>query len=86
MVCTAQPSHLEMPQLTALQSTDDNDYDDDDDDDEYISVREMWLRVDCFPKMVLLGHKQIQRKYKSPQPNLKEFRYVHSICSYSCYE
>ena len=42
MVCTAQPSHLEMPQLTALQSTDDADYDDDDDDDDgYISVREM---------------------------------------------
>ena len=35
---TAQPSHLEMPQLTALQSTND---DDDDDDDRYISVREM---------------------------------------------
>ena len=35
---TAQPSHLEMPQLTALQSTDD-----DDDDDGYISVREVWL-------------------------------------------
>ena len=40
MVCTAQPSHLEMPQLTALQSTDDDD-DDDDDDDGYISVREV---------------------------------------------
>ena len=38
MVRTAQPSHLEMPQLTALQSTND---DDDDDDDRYISVREM---------------------------------------------
>ena len=38
MVRTAQPSHLEMPQLTALQSTDD-----DDDDDGYISVREVWL-------------------------------------------
>ena len=38
MVRTAQPSHLEMPQLTALQSTDD---DDDDDDDGCISVREM---------------------------------------------
>lgn len=37
MVRTAQPSHLEMPQLTALQSTDD----DDDDDDGYISVREV---------------------------------------------
>ena len=37
-MCTAQPSHLEMPQLTALQSTDD---DDDDDDDGCISVREM---------------------------------------------
>ena len=42
MVRTAQPSHLEMLQLTALQSTDDADYDDDDDDDDgYISVREM---------------------------------------------
>ena len=38
MVRTVQPSHLEMPQLTALQSTND---DDDDDDDRYISVREM---------------------------------------------
>ena len=38
MVCTAQPSHLEMPQLTALQSTND---DDDDDDDGYISVRKV---------------------------------------------
>ena len=38
MVHTAQPSHLEMPQLTALQSTDD---DDDDDVDGYISVREV---------------------------------------------
>ena len=37
MVRTAQPSHLEMPQLTALQLTDD----DDDDDDGYISVREV---------------------------------------------
>ena len=37
MVRNAQPSHLEMPQLTALQSTDD------DDDDGYISVREVWL-------------------------------------------
>ena len=35
---TAQPSHLEMPQLTALQSTND---DDDDDDDGYISVRKV---------------------------------------------
>ena len=34
---TAQPSHLEMPQLTALQSTND----DDDDDDGYISVRKV---------------------------------------------
>ena len=40
MVHTAQPSHLEMPQLTALQSTDDDD-DDDDDVDGYISVREV---------------------------------------------
>ena len=72
MVRTAQPSHLEMPQLTALQSTDD---DDDDDDDGCISVREMWLRADCFTKKVLLGHKQIQKKYKSPEPNLKEFCY-----------
>ena len=38
MVHTAQPSHLEMPQLTALQSTND---DDDDDDDGYISVRKV---------------------------------------------
>ena len=38
---TAQPSHLEMPQLTALQSTNDDDDDDDDDDDGYISVRKM---------------------------------------------
>ena len=38
MVRTAQPSHLEMPQLTALQSTND---DDDDDDDGYISVRKV---------------------------------------------
>ena len=37
MVRTAQPSHLEMPQLTALQSTND----DDDDDDGYISVRKV---------------------------------------------
>ena len=41
MVRTAQPSHLEMPQLTALQSTNDDDDDDDDDDDGYISVRKM---------------------------------------------
>ena len=39
MVRTVQPSHLEMPQLTALQST--NDDDDDDDDDGYISVRKV---------------------------------------------
>ena len=39
MVSTAQPSHLEMPQLTALLST--NDDDDDDDDDGYISVRKV---------------------------------------------
>ena len=39
MVRTAQPSHLEMPQLTALLST--NDDDDDDDDDGYISVRKV---------------------------------------------
>ena len=38
MVRTAQPSHLEMPQLTALPSTND---DDDDDDDGYISVRKV---------------------------------------------
>ena len=37
MVRTAQPSHLEIPQLTALQSTND----DDDDDDGYISVRKV---------------------------------------------
>ena len=37
MVRTAQPSHLEMPQLTALLSTND----DDDDDDGYISVRKV---------------------------------------------
>ena len=36
MVPTAQPSHLEMPQLTALLSTND-----DDDDDGYISVRKV---------------------------------------------
>ena len=39
MVPTAQPSHLEIPQLTALLST--NDDDDDDDDDGYISVRKV---------------------------------------------
>ena len=39
MVRTAQPSHLEMPQLTALLST--NVDDDDDDDDGYISVRKV---------------------------------------------